>query len=500
MKLKSNGMLKILVPSVIAVAVFVGVKGLKSTPEEIAKPADPNAYIVNNVTPEELRELNIQGDTAEDTVKTLLGETKDTKRTVNAANQRIEDVLRENKKLRLHNDSVDERINEALAKQSDEMMSQFENEISKIISRYEEKLDQLTQSGASTTTGATNGTQNSQNGNPISAGENLPIGGGQNALSEQTIWVLPDDMQAVDKDGKPVAEGQQGEGFSFAKVFSKLDESFVGKAHSDFINKQPTTGVTEKKNPAIPVYTLPENSTLIGSVAMTALIGRIPLNGQVTDAYPFKILIGRENLTANRINLPDVEGAVISGLASGDWTLSCVRGTVNSMTFVFSDGRTRTVSNSKNSGAGNTGDSSSNNSSNSDGIGWISDPHGIPCVPGERKTNAAQFLAGQFLLSGGAAAAQGLSQGQTTTVVDGGSVIGAVTGNQGKFILGQALGGGLRETTEWFRQRYGQTFDAVYVPPGHQVAVHLTKSINIDYDPTGRKVKYFSPVGQRGMD
>ena len=95
---------------------------------------------------------------------------------------------------------------------------------------------------------------------------------------------------------------------------------------------------------------------------------------------------------------------------------------------------------------------------------------------------------------------KGLSQGQTTTVVDGGSVIGAVTGNQGKFILGQALGGGLSETTEWFRQRYGQTFDAVYVPPGHQVAVHLTKSINIDYDPTGRKVKYFSPVGQRGMD
>ena len=498
MKLKSNGMLKILVPSVIAVAVLLGIKGLKSSSEETVKSVDPNAYVVNNVTPEELRELNIQGDTAEDTVKTLLGETKDTKRTVQTANQRIEDVLRENKKLRLHNDSVDERINEALAKQRDEMMNQFENEFSNLTSRYEEKLAQL-ESKQPDFTSADNGAQGVQTGN-ATTGENLPIGGGQNSLSEQTIWVLPDDMQAVDKDGKPVAEGQQGEGFSFAKVFSKLDESFVGKAHSDFVNKQPTTGVTEKKNPAIPVYTLPENSTLIGSVAMTALIGRIPLNGQVTDAYPFKILIGRENLTANGIDLPDVEGAVISGLASGDWTLSCVRGTVNSMTFVFSDGRTRTVSNSKNSGGGNTGDSSSNNSSNSDGIGWISDPHGIPCVPGERKTNAAQFLAGQFLLSGGAAAAQGLSQGQTTTVVDGGSVIGAGTGNQGKFILGQALGGGLSETTEWFRQRYGQTFDAVYVPPGHQVAVHLTKSINIDYDPTGRKVKYFSPVGQRGMD
>ncbi|HII3839980.1 TPA: TIGR03752 family integrating conjugative element protein [Pasteurella multocida] len=490
MKLKSNVILKILVPSVIAVAVLLGIKGFKSTPEETVKAADPNAYVVNNVTPEELRELNIQGDTAEDTVKTLLGETKNTKRTVQTAKQRIDEVLRENEKLRLHNDSVDERINEALEKQRDEMMSQFENELSNLTSRYEEKLAQL-ESKQPDFTGAGNGTQGVQTGN-ATTGENLPIGGGQNSLSDQTIWVLPDDMQAVDKDGKPVAEGQQGEGFSFAKVFSKLDESFVGKAHSDFVNKQPTTGVTEKKNPAIPVYTLPENSTLIGSVAMTALIGRIPLNGQVTDAYPFKILIGRENLTANGIDLPDVEGAVISGLASGDWTLSCVRGSVNSMTFVFSDGHTQTISHSKNSG--------SNNPSNSEGIGWISDPHGIPCVPGERKTNAAQFLAGQFLLSGSTAAAQGLSQGQTTTIVDGNSVIGAVTGNQGKFILGQALGGGLSETTEWFRQRYGQTFDAVYVPPGHQVAVHLTKSIDIDYDPNGRKVKYFTPIGKQGMD
>ena len=84
--------------------------------------------------------------------------------------------------------------------------------------------------------------------------------------------------------------------------------------------------------------------------------------------------------------------------------------------------------------------------------------------------------------------------------MDGNSVIGAVTGNQGKFILGQALGGGLKETTEWFRQRYGQAFDAIYVPPGHPVAVHLTSPINIDYDPDGRKVKYFTSMGRNGID
>ncbi len=94
---------------------------------------------------------------------------------------------------------------------------------------------------------------------------------------------------------------------------------------------------------AEPVYTLPENSTLVGSRAMTALLGRVPINGTVTDPYPFKVLIGKDNLTANGIELPDVEGAIVSGTASGDWTLSCVRGQVNSITFVFSDGTVRTL-------------------------------------------------------------------------------------------------------------------------------------------------------------
>ena len=121
-------------------------------------------------------------------------------------------------------------------------------------------------------------------------------------------------------------------------------------------------------------------------------------------------------------------------------------------------------------------------------------------MPGERKTNAPQFLASQFLLSGAAAAADGLAQGQTTTVVDGNSVIGAVTGNQGKFILGQALGGGLKETTAWLRDRFGQTFDAIYVPPGHPIAVHLNQAIEIDYEPDGRKVKYAGGFRKVGMD
>lgn len=41
---------------------------------------------------------------------------------------------------------------------------------------------------------------------------------------------------------------------------------------------------------------------------MTALLGRIPIDGKVTDPYPFKVMIGKDNLTANGIELPDVQG------------------------------------------------------------------------------------------------------------------------------------------------------------------------------------------------
>src|SRR3546814_19497283 len=86
------------------------------------------------------------------------------------------------------------------------------------------------------------------------------------------------------------------------------------------------------------VYTVPTNSTLMGSVAMTALIGRVPIDGTVNDPYPFKVIVGPDNLTANGIDIPDVAGAFFSGIASGDLTMSCVRCPVHPNSFVFHTG------------------------------------------------------------------------------------------------------------------------------------------------------------------
>jgi hypothetical protein len=47
---------------------------------------------------------------------------------------------------------------------------------------------------------------------------------------------------------------------------------------------------------------------------------------------------------ANELTIPGVDGTVASGLAVGDWNLSCVTGRIISMTLVFHDGLIRTVS------------------------------------------------------------------------------------------------------------------------------------------------------------
>ncbi|EJN5393641.1 TIGR03752 family integrating conjugative element protein, partial [Salmonella enterica] len=313
-------------------------------------------------------------------------------------------------------------------------------------------------------------------------------------------WVEPQDAVPVDP------QNSQSGPPRFATSF--LDDNALTRQKNELErNANNRQGLNNEQDEGLvdPVYTLPENSTLVGSTAMTALLGRIPVNNKVTDPYPFKVMIGRDNLTANGIELPDVEGAIVSGTASGDWTLSCVRGDVKSITFVFSDGTVRTVP----APSGRTGNSGSDNggtSGNGGSIGWLSDDNGIPCISGTLKSNASTYLPTIGLLGLGTSAGDALTANQyTSNTTDGGGITSALTGNAGQAVLGQALGGGFKEVAQWVKERYAQTFDAVYVPPGAKVAVHITRQLNIDYAEKGRRVKYdFTLPGtgttQQGLD
>ena len=444
---------------VLTMLGFLFSSGSTSNSSE-AKKEDVLDLSLNDLSPEELRSMGLEGDTSKDTVRTLIGKVKENNKRFDEVISQNDRLMKENEQLKNQSSNTDYQIQQAV-----------QAETGALIAEINSLKDQVLQ-GSNQVAGT--GQQNTNAPLPINGanvGAQVESSGGMN-------WVNPSDMRMTDERGNPLPIGSNGTGIGFPKMFDN-NINDIRKAEG----LQPmNNGSNSMLNTATPFFTIAANSTLTNSVAMTALVGRVPIDNNVTEPYPFKLLIGRDNLIANGIELPDIEGAIVSGTASGDWTLSCVRGDVKSLTFVFSDGRIVSTEDTNNK------------------IGWLSDPHGVPCIPGERKTNAPEYLTTNFLLTGASAAAQGLSSSQSTTVVDGGAVIGAVTGNNGQYVLGQALGGGLRETADWFRQRYGQTFDAVYVPPGREVAVHIDQQINIDYDRMSRKVKYGQTSQQSRLD
>lgn len=237
---------------------------------------------------------------------------------------------------------------------------------------------------------------------------------------------------------------------------------------------------------AIPVYTVPRNATLIGSTAMTALVGRVPVQGQVHDPMPFKVLVGKDNLAANGLKIPGLQGMVWSGTAIGDWTLSCVSGQFESVTFVFQDGTIQTISSDDDS-SGSSGTASRGGKEKS--LGWISDARGIPCITGARKTNAPAFLTQRIGASAMEAAASAAAQSETTTLLsDSGTVSNTVTGQAGKYILGKTLSGSSQEIAQWLRERQAQSFDAIFVPAGIELAIHVDHELPIDFHTNGRKL------------
>ena len=232
--------------------------------------------------------------------------------------------------------------------------------------------------------------------------------------------------------------------------------------------------------PPQPAYTVPRNATLLGSTALTALVGRVPVQGQVRDAMPFKVITGADNLAANGLTVPGVHGMVWSGTAIGDWTLSCVTGRLDSVTFVFEDGTIHTHS-ADSAGAG----------PDSQALGWISDAQGVPCIHGERKTNAPAFLAQRIGMVALQAAAEAAAAAQTTTVIsDAGAASGHLTGDAGAFVLGKSVSSTSEEVSRWLAERQSQSFDAVFVPAGARLAIHVLRELPIDHDPFGRRLDH----------
>lgn len=451
--MKSNRLLKWLMVPLVLLVAFVLLKLMSPERTESESMAQPGA-----LTPEEMKALGIEGDTPRDTVATLVAQVKQLRNELQTALNDNKNHKADNERLRQREQAIDQRVQRALDSERDRLREERntiagdQQQTQGLLNELQRRLDSMGQPGGNVEL-------------PIGLG--LQDGDGEAFKRDEVRWIEPADQKPAEAE----KVGNGGTGFSLPKLEAAADTLTETGAKA--------IGVSSHK----PFYTVPANSTLMGSIAMTALIGRVPVDGTVNDPYPFKVVIGADNLTANGIDLPEVTGAVVSGSASGDWTLSCVRGQIRSITFVFQDGTIRTLpEETQGQALGATTEG---------GLGWISDPYGIPCVAGERRSNAQQYLGTQALITAAGAGAASLikSDNGTAFVSNGNNTLGTV-GISSDEAMGRILSSGVQDMSQWVNKLYGQAFAAVYVEPGAKVAVHIEQPITLDYDPTGRKVDH----------
>ena len=178
-----------------------------------------------------------------------------------------------------------------------------------------------------------------------------------------------------------------------------------------------------------PVYTLPA-TTILDATALTALVGRLPVDGHIESPWRFKLLSKASNITSRGHRIPALKGVIWSGVAYGDLTLSCVSATVDTITYVYDDEVIHTQK------------SPANPDDITSGIGWLSDARGNPCIPGDLKTNAPAVIARGVttgILSG---VARSYAEAQTTRRSNSdGATTTTITGDADDYALASAAGG-----------------------------------------------------------
>jgi len=446
----SNKILPIISSLVLMMLIFVGVKSCSD----------------DNQGNSQLTTVPIPGvpdaDSPADTIRTLTAE-------VAAIKSESSKLSQQNEALLLQRDEIERRvksqIQEQIRRDAVDNESLVMGGLTQQLDFFKARLEELTLAQ----------NQNTQNFGDIPVGFGLTNQEGILATVPETIWVEPLGSQTDDSGALMYSNPATDSGL--------LDkESQLSGATEKYL--QATTDELVKKD--TPAYTVPRNSTLIGSTGMTALIGRIPKEGTVEDPFPFKVIVGKENLAANGIQIPGLEGMIFSGKASGDWTLSCVRGQMHSVTYVFADGTIRTLSSDDQQGSSQQGQNAERP------LGWISDRRGIPCVTGVRISNSATYLSGRILAAATEAAAGAFSQGEVTNSVSalGGVSTSVITGDAMRFAGGQALSGGAAEVSAYLRERAAQSFDVIYVDTGVELAIHIDIELAIDYQHEGRKTSY----------
>jgi integrating conjugative element protein (TIGR03752 family) len=419
------------------------------------------------------------------TVKTVEGDT--VVETLTQVQARYEAQLEENKKLREKNTEIEKRIsnleystgNTKGDNRIDNVMSKLENlggSLQSLTSQVQTQADQL-------------GIAKS-NGYSFSD-EDLGWGPGDTGYSTRA-------GTKSGKAGSAVAQPRLPGYVSIKPLSSTAPEALV--APTDLPKSALSRAPAIPAETVTPHYTIPARSTLLDNVAMTALIGIVPIDGRLKDPFPVKIIVGNENLATNGLKIPGLKGAIFEGIAAGNWNLSCISVSITGGTFTFSDGRVQHLKAS--SQADRTGISALSPITEGDSrnaIGYISDQNGVPCVYGVRVTDAHKQLATVGVLGLTANYYDARSEAEITRTSNAeGSGTARLTGDAMKYAVNKSLGRSLDDASNFYMQRNRDTFDAIVAPPGLKLTIHITSDLYVDYHSNARKIAY-SPNDRGGQ-
>lgn len=448
--IKKNKLILIIVSLLLVLIVVVSFLGHKKTSSVNTIQAQNQPQVVDNAT----------GD--------------NTAESLNALTQELHQVISSNQELQANNAELNKKNASILRNIRGEVQQNLENELQKRGQDNQAKIAKL-QKQLQEVNDALKKANQHQSGD-VSGAYSVDGQGSQQLTGSQVVNVNGQNLVAIPDISGSHANVSNGNNGNNNTITNNSDSIL----HPD---GSPSNAQTSKKPKPVPYYTIPSGATLARSVNMTALIGRVPVNGVVKSPYPFKMIIGGDNMAANGLHIPGVSGAIIQGYTVGDMALSCVKGYVTAITFVFPDG---TISTTSIGDSSNNGDLGFNNS-----LGYISEPNGNPCFPGKFYTNAPQYLATMIALGALNQGGQAYAMAQQTAMSNAfGGTTTSLTGSVGKYMLGGAVQGGTQQAMNWFTEREKNSFDAVYVPAGKKAVINITKQIDINYNPNGRKIYY----------
>ncbi|EJX4304396.1 TIGR03752 family integrating conjugative element protein, partial [Salmonella enterica] len=204
--LKSNALVKVLVPAVLLGAAGVGMRACTSgAPEQTATQQVP----LPQLTPEQLRELGIEGDTPQDTLNTLVGKLGEVQRQQGDIMKENLALKEENRKLQAGSGQVDQRIADAVSEAEDRTQKALAQQKTTLTDQFNAMLSGLAPGG---------GESSGQTG----SGTDIPVGLGLepghdtdiSAGSDGFRWAEPQDAVPADPP-----QGGQGQPPHFATSF-----------------------------------------------------------------------------------------------------------------------------------------------------------------------------------------------------------------------------------------------------------------------------------------